>query len=197
MKRVDHHHREILAVSAPAFAQLGGIGTTRAADAGAQAAVRRTEYHGRGRDQARQRCQREDPPALRRRAGCGGPQVRRARRHDADRSRRRGPNCHGPSSCSIPTASTRLRHRAASFTSRAARSRSSSPKPSSRASWATRSRTSRRSTPSTPFERAKAVQMGTVGGLIEPRRVPRRARESRVRHGARELVRSRRRARRR
>ena len=44
------------------------------------------------------------------------------------------------------------------------------------------------------IRKSKGVQIGTSRGVVESRRVPRGAREPRVRHGARELVRSRRRA---
>ena len=76
----------ILAVSAPAFAQLGGIGRRVQ-----QAQERKQQFDDLNITEEEEiklgaRCQREDPPALRRRAGRGGAQVRHARRHDADRA---------------------------------------------------------------------------------------------------------------
>ena len=46
------------------------------------------------------------------------------------------------------------------------------------------------------IQKSKGVQIGTSEAVVEPRHVPRCAREPRVRHGARKLLRSRRRARR-
>ncbi len=73
----------MLALAAPAHAQFGGLGNVLKKAQDAKTKVDSLERHrGRGAEDRRGR-QRQDPPAVRRRAGRGGPQVRHARRHCA------------------------------------------------------------------------------------------------------------------
>ena len=73
----------LLALAAPAYAQLGGILNKAQKIQEAEGQVRRSERHRRGRAHDRRAGQRENPAAVRRRPGSGDSQVRHARRDAA------------------------------------------------------------------------------------------------------------------
>ena len=126
-ERVDARRRRCLRVSRRRrYAQLGGARRALkqgAAGAGRQGEARRPQHHRGGRAEDRRGRQREDP-----RSASASCRIAAVHKYvtlvgtDARAAVRAARSWRGRSSCSTPTASTRSRRRAASCTSRAARS---------------------------------------------------------------------------
>ena len=162
----------------------------------AEAEIRRAEHYRRGGAQDRRGGQREDPRALRRRAGRAGPQVRHARRAVGG-ARIRAPEAR----VDVHRARHRRRQRVRSARRPRAHHARCARAPQERGGAGRRARArGRPRRPQAHGERDQEKQSGPDGhqhGDEGSRVVSESAHEQGVRDGPRELVRSRRRGRRR
>ena len=185
-----------MAMCSPAYAQLGGLLDKAKKAQAQQAEIRRAQHYRRGGAQDRRGRQREDPRALRRRAGRTGPQVRHARRAVGG-ARIRAPEAR----VDLHRARHRRRQRVRSARRPRAHHARCARAPQERGGAGRRARArGRPRRPQAHGERDQEKQSGPDGhqhGDEGSRLVSESAHEQGVRDGPRELVRSRRRGRRR